>query len=207
MNDLSLSAEGLTQLFGKTRLFVNLSFKVSAGDVLLIRGPNGSGKSTLIRILAGFIRPTSGDVTITTSKSTYSPRGLLHSIGMCTPEMRLYEELTGWENLLFFSGLRALPVKESALKEHLERLGLAGARQRQVGLYSSGMKQRLKLLVAALHEPPILYLDEPGSNLDEEGMAIVSGVIEEQQERGVVIMASNDTREFGYATGQVDLAV
>jgi len=205
MADLQLVAEGLGQAFGRTRLFSALDLQVPSGDVLLVRGPNGSGKSTLLRILSGFMRPQEGQVAVRWQGKECPPRKLFHRIGMCTPEMRLYEELTGMETMAFFSKLRGVDRDEKTLQELLRSVGLETSRHRWVKVYSSGMKQRPKLLLATFHEPPILYLDEPGSNLDDEGMDVVGRIIEAQKARGVVILATNDTREFAYGTQELFL--
>lgn len=206
MSKTYLKADRLTQAFGKQRLFEELSFSASEGDVLLITGPNGSGKSTLLKILSGFRRPDSGQVRVTMGKDSLPPRELFHRIGMCAPDMRLYEELTGWEHMVFFSRLRGMTSSDGELRKLLQSAGIDSVRHRTVGLYSSGMKQRLKLLLSVHHEPPLLYLDEPGSNLDNEGMNVVADIIRSQKNRGIVVLASNDSREFEYGTQNVTLA-
>jgi heme exporter protein A len=203
---LTLQAENLCHRFGKISLFSDLSFALGKGDVLVIAGPNGSGKSTLIRILSGFLNPTMGEVSITEDGKTFGPRHCFHVIGMCTPEMRLYEELTGWENLDFFARLRGIKDAPDRLKQALSFAGLEQARHRRVKVYSSGMKQRLKLLLAFFHAPPILYLDEPSSNLDEDGIKLVSEIIQSQHEQGITVIATNDSSEYEYGNKKISLA-
>ena len=204
--NLTLQAENLCHRFGKIPLFSDLSFVLGKGDVLVIAGPNGSGKSTLIRILSGFLNPAAGEVSITEDGKTFGPRLCFHVIGMCTPEMRLYEELTGWENLDFFARLRGIRDAPDKLQQALSFAGLEPARHRRVKIYSSGMKQRLKLLLAFFHVPPILYLDEPSTNLDENGIKLVSEIIRRQRERGITVIATNDPGEYGYGNKKISLA-
>lgn len=203
---LTLQAESLGHSFGKISLFSDLSFALGKSDVLVIAGSNGSGKSTLIRILSGFLNPATGEVSITEDGKTFGPRHCFHVIGMCTPEMRLYEELTGWENLDFFARLRGIKDAPDRLKEALSFAGLELARHRRVKVYSSGMKQRLKLLLAFFHAPPILYLDEPSSNLDEDGIKVVSEIIRRQREQGITVIATNDSSEYEYGNKKISLA-
>jgi heme exporter protein A len=203
---LILEAENLCHRFGRTLLFSDLSFTLERGDVLVITGPNGSGKSTLIKILSGFLHPTMGKVCIVKEGATLGPRNYFHTIGMCTPEMRLYEELTGWENLIFFANLRGTQDTQDRLREALSFAGLEKARNSLVKVYSSGMKQRLKLFLAIFHAPPILYLDEPGSNLDENGIKFVAEIINNQRGRGISVVATNDPSEYAYGNKKVSLA-
>jgi heme exporter protein A len=201
-----MQAENLCHRFGRISLFSEINFTLSRGDVLVITGPNGSGKTTLIRILSGFLNPTRGRICLVKDGKIFGPRDYFHTIGMCTPEMRLYEELTGWENLIFFARLRGNKDSPDKLKKALSIAGLENVRNNRVKIYSSGMKQRLKLLLAVFHEPPILYLDEPGSNLDESGLQFVSEIINSQRERGISVLATNDPSEYTYGNKKVSLA-
>ena len=202
---LTLEAENLCHRFGRRPLFSDISIAVGKGDVLLVTGPNGSGKSTLLRILSGFLNPTGGKVTLVENGERFGPRHLFHAIGMCTPEMRLYEELTGWENLRFFADLRGMKDGGVRFRNILSEAGLERARNSQVKVYSSGMKQRLKLLLASFHLPPVLYLDEPGSNLDQDGMTFVANIIDRQREKGITILATNDPAEYAYGNKKIAL--
>ena len=199
MQNISKSYPGVTALD-------NVSIDLQSGEVHCLIGENGAGKSTLIKILSGFLHPTTGKVCIVEDGKTFGPRHFFHTIGMCTPEMRLYEELTGWENLIFFAQLRGAKDAPDRLRGALGLAGLEKARNSRVKVYSSGMKQRLKLLLAVFHAPPILYLDEPGSNLDENGMKFVSEIIDSQRGRGMSVVATNDPGEYGYGNKKVSLA-
>ena len=203
---LTLTATNLKHRFGRQTLFNNLSFSSETGEVLLVTGPNGSGKSTLLKILAGFLTPLQGTVSITRGDRTFTPRDMFHRIGMCTPEMQLYEELSGMENVLFFSRLRGLSTDIEELAALFEESGIGKARHKLVKAYSSGMKQRLKLILCHIHRPAVVYLDEPGSNLDEEGHSLVRDIIEKERERSLVVLATNDPREMSYGTQTVDVA-
>ena len=204
--EVSLSAKALTQRFGPNKIFESLSFEVPKGQGLVVTGPNGSGKTTLLRILSGLLRPTKGDVRLNVDGKVISPEDRLKHIGFITPELALYEELTALENLEFFAHVRRLKRTKADHLALLERVGLKERGRDLVGTFSSGMKQRLKLAFAIQHEPAFLFLDEPGSSLDEDGRAIVKGIISEQKAHGALVVATNDERELAYGEKRLALA-
>jgi len=204
--EVTLSAQALTQSFGPSKIFESLSFEVLKGKGLLVTGPNGSGKTTLLRILSGLLRPTKGKVRLNIDGKAISPEDRLKHIGFITPELALYEELTALENLEFFARVRRLKRTKADHLALLERVGLKERGRDLVGTFSSGMKQRLKLAFAIQHEPVLLLLDEPGSNLDDSGRAVVEGVVAEQKKKGVLIVATNDARELAYGEETLALA-
>jgi heme exporter protein A len=204
--EVSLFAQALTQRFGPSKIFESLSFEVPKGKGLVVTGPNGSGKTTLLRILSGLLRPSKGEVRLNIAGKTISPEERLRHIGFITPELALYEELTALENLEFFATVRRLKRTKADHLALLERVGLKGRGRDLVGTFSSGMKQRLKLAFAIQHEPMLLLLDEPGSNLDDSGRAVVEGVVAEQKKKGVLIVATNDERELTYGEEKLALA-
>jgi len=158
----------------------------------MIRGKNGAGKSTLLRILAGLERPTSGDCWLTTTAKRWPTRERREWIGVCAPDFHVYEELTAWENLGLFYRLRRLPFNADEAAALLDTAQLLRHQHKAMALASSGMRQRLKLLLASLHHPPLLLLDEPESNLDSEGSQFLSNLVSAARSNGIVIVATND---------------
>ena len=203
--EVSLSAQALTQRFGPSKIFESLTFEVPKGKGLVVTGPNGSGKTTLLRILSGLLRPTKGEVRLNVDGKIISPEERLRHIGFITPELALYEELTALENLEFFARVRRLKRTKADHLTLLERVGLKERGRDLVGAFSSGMKQRLKLAFAIQHQPEVLLLDEPGSSLDEDGRAIVKGIVSDQKAHGALVVATNDEREL--ACGEEKLAL
>jgi heme exporter protein A len=118
--------------------------------------------------------------------------------GWVAPDLQLYRELTGLENLRFFADVRGLHLTDAALMALLEEVGLGGRGGDLLAAYSSGMAQRLRYAYALLHRPPILLLDEPTVTLDERGAALVGRVIAAQRARGITVVATNDAREERY---------
>jgi heme exporter protein A len=192
---VELTLANLTKRYSGRKILNNLELTVVGGEVIGIFGPNGSGKSTLLRCIAGLLRPSAGSVKLHINECDYSAPALLRSmVGYVSPELNLYPELSARENLQFFAAVTSRPSKPIA--ELLSDVGLAKRLDDPIGTYSSGMRQRVRLALAALHEPPILLLDEPGLALDEGGQDVVIAMIEHQRQRGgIVILATNDQRE------------
>jgi heme exporter protein A len=184
--------------YGRLRVFRDMGAEVRSGQVLVIAGRNGSGKSTLLRIVAGLARPTSGQVVFYEEDRVLAPEERRRRSGLVAVDVAMYGELTAWENLSFFARVRNLRLSSEEGERALAEVGLAGRADDLVQTYSSGMRQRLKYACALLHRPPFLLLDEPGSNLDEAGRAIVEGIIGRQRERGLVVLATNEPREVAY---------
>lgn len=201
-----LRLEEVGKYYSRTLLFKNISFELRSGDVLAVTGWNGSGKSTLMRIIAGLIRPSSGSVSMYYQDEVVPAESRRRFIGMVAPALSLYDELTAIENMVFFCKVRGVESREDTCRDILQLVGLANHAHKLSGRYSSGMKQRLKLAQALLHHPPLLLLDEPGTNLDSKGMQIVRDIIEKQKEWGMAVIASNEKREVDYADRIINLS-
>lgn len=200
---LTLQCSDLGKAFGQRWLFRHLSITVPQGTGLVILGPNGSGKTTLLRLMCGLIQPTEGKVIWKSDDFELSPNEARHLVGAVLPDCELYEELTAEENLRLIAELRGIP--SSSVVEWLERVGLAEARKQLLCEFSSGMKLRLKLAAALIHEPTALLLDEPTAMLDERGRQLVSELIERQKRMGIVVIATNDERDVVYGEQQIVL--
>jgi heme exporter protein A len=208
MSEVTVEFRGVGKRFASRSALAAVSGELRPGRVLVVAGPNGAGKSTLLNILAGMLRPSRGDVAYHAAAGPLPRARWFEVLGMAAPDMSVYEELSAVENLRFFARLRGLHLAEAALAALLEELGLAAREQRRpVATYSSGMKQRVKLAQAVLHEPPVLLLDEPSSNLDADGHEVVAGLVRRFRERSAVAVATNDPREMGWADARLDLAL
>lgn len=194
---MEIILDNLSRTFNRQGILENINWKIEVGISSVVAGPNGSGKSTLLKILGGTLRPSSGTVKIRTDKDQegIDPSKARNIIGLVSSEVNLYERLTVTENLAFFSALRGLEMPGQEIRFLLERFQLDRVRHQSAAILSTGMKQRLKLAFAVLHNPAILLLDEPASNLDEEGKSLVDDLVHEQLQKGIVVTATNDLQE------------
>jgi heme exporter protein A len=208
MSGVVVEFRGVSKRFGNRSVLTAVSGTLQPGRVLVVAGPNGAGKSTLLNILAGLLRPSRGDVVYHAGDGPLPRARWFEHIGMASPDMSVYEELSAIENLSFFARLRGLHLDQATMSRLLEGLGLPPREHaRPVATYSSGMKQRVKLAQAVLHEPPVLLLDEPSSNLDEGGHEIVADLVARFRQRAAVAVATNDPREMAWADARIDLAL
>lgn len=164
----AVEVEALTRRFGDFVAVDDVSFAVAPGEVFGFLGPNGAGKTTTIKMLNGLLAPTSGRGRVAGHDIASERRAIKRSIGYMSQLFSLYADLTVEENITFFSGLYGVPRARRAERRDwvLEMAGLADQRDRSTGELSLGWKQRLALGCAVLHEPPILFLDEPTSGVD-----------------------------------------
>jgi ABC-type multidrug transport system ATPase subunit len=198
-----LSVNSLGKHFGYRWIFRDISF-VANGGIIGIAGTNGSGKSTLMRCLAGLYKQDSGDVQWRFDGQPADRAALRHSSGYAAPYIRLYGELSAKENLEFLAGARQHSSGESGvgdvrnlIAEHLDLAGITAKADTPFKAMSSGQQQRLKLISAILHRPRVLFLDEPGTNLDERGHTYVRSVIAGRNHpHQLTLLASNDAREL-----------
>lgn len=202
----TLNVSGIGKHYGETLLFKNISFQLNRGDVLAVAGWNGSGKSTLLRIIAGLVKPSAGQVEMFFNKEPIPRESRRGFVGMVAPALSLYDELTGLENMEFFCRVRGVARNRNDCLDIIDRVGLTEHATKMCRDYSSGLKQRLKLAQALLHQPPLLLLDEPGCNLDSQGIKVVEEIISNQRQLGMTVIASNEKREVGYAGKVVNLS-
>jgi ABC-type multidrug transport system ATPase subunit len=193
---ISVKATDLTKKFNNKVIFQELGFEHRNG-VFGIAGDNGSGKSTLLKCLAYLLRPNSGNIEWSDSGKLLSQKEVKSRLGYAAPYINLYAELTVAENLQFLREARgevALKEDQDSLLNHCQLMPL---KDQLFGSLSTGQQQRAKLAAALVNTPEILMLDEPGSNLDEEGHALVSSIIESEVKKGtLIILASNDPDEI-----------
>ena len=191
-----IEAEEVGKRFGRRVVFTRLSASFHGGEVVAITGRNGSGKSTLLRILAGLLTPSSGRVTAYSNGSAMPSDAITPRTGFVAPYLNVYESFSARENLEFIARARGLPRPADRIAGVLGRVGLDAADEAPVSTYSSGMTQRVRLACAVLHEPAVLMLDEPTTNLDPAGRNVVRQMIADHSRgSGLVIVATNDAAE------------
>lgn len=168
MTTIAVETRDLTRRFGDLTAVRGLNLRIAQGEVFGLLGPNGSGKTTTIRMLCGLLEPTSGGATVAGLDVAREPDRIKERIGYMSQRFGLYEDLTVGENLEFYAGVYGL--RHGARRERLDRvvgfLGLATRLRQLAGTLSGGWKQRLALGCALLHQPPVLFLDEPTAGVD-----------------------------------------
>jgi heme exporter protein A len=196
MIDFSVKAESLSKTFGRRLIFSGLDFEFSRTGIYGISGPNGSGKSTLVKIIAGLISPTKGKVKHILEGKDIPPEKLHNHIGFVSPYLILYEEFTALENLELFARIRNVEFNQELIEYLLNEFLLYERKDDLVKTYSSGMKQRMKFIFAMMHSPRLLILDEPTSNLDDEGKDSVYRITREKGNESIVLIASNERTDL-----------
>lgn len=170
----------------------NLSFTVNQGDVYGFLGQNGAGKSTTIRMLLSLIRPSSGTVSIFGKDIQKNRSVILKGIGAVIEKPDLYKYLSAYDNLSIFARMSGVKVNRTLLMKQLEMVGLADRAQDKVRAYSQGMKQRLGIAVALVHNPQLIILDEPTNGLDPQGIADIRNLIKRlSTEMGKTVIISS----------------
>lgn len=192
----SVHVNHLHKKFGTRVILRDVSFTHSSG-LMGVAGPNGSGKSTLLQCLAGLKHVTGGEINWHKNNSVLKPPERTQHLGFAAPYINLYDELSCRENLEFLLKLRKKSLSPRHIDALLERVGLTPVADNLFGRFSTGQQQRARLAAALIHQPDILLLDEPGSNLDEQGRNMITNLLEGLKKTDtLVILASNNPDEL-----------
>jgi ABC-type multidrug transport system ATPase subunit len=187
-----LEVSHLTKDFKEVRAVDDLSFSVEAGQVYGFLGQNGAGKSTTIRMLLTLVTPTAGVIRVFGLDLQKHRKEILRQVGAIIERPDLYKYLTALENLRLFSRMSGVRLRENQLMEQLEKVGLAERANSKVRTYSQGMKQRLGIATALVHDPKLIILDEPTNGLDPQGIADVRNlVLSLSHEHGKTLLVSS----------------
>jgi sodium transport system ATP-binding protein len=182
----------LTKRFGVFTAVDQVSFEVSNGEVFGLLGPNGAGKTTTMRLLSTLLKPTSGTATVAGYDLLREPQKVRASIGVLPEDTGLYDRLTPREHLLYYGKLHGIPgdLLRKRSDELLDTMELGDRANTKVGDFSKGMKQKVALLRAFIHDPPVLLLDEPTAGLDVMSARSIQAFVERFRKEGKAIMIS-----------------
>jgi ABC-2 type transport system ATP-binding protein len=189
VDGLAIKISGLTKRYGEVLAVNDISFQVSKGELFGFLGPNGAGKTTTINLLTGLARPNAGTINIGGIDCTTNPKAAQHLIGIVPDESNLYPELTGFDNLCFCAALYGMRKNErqQRARELLDTFGLADAANRKFAGYSKGMKRKLTFAAGIVHQPPILFLDEPTTGIDVASARQVRRIIADLHRQGTTV--------------------
>jgi len=204
---LTIIADSVRKRFSGHPVFKPVSFEASPGEIIAITGPNGAGKSTLLKIIAQVLSPTKGTCAWQSCGVKLDHDGIRVRLGFVAPYLELYDELTAVEHVRFVAELKGISMGKETPVNVLDGFGLDPSivrGDRHLRAYSSGMKQRVRCAMAFACAPSVLLLDEPTSNLDDAGTAIVHEQARAAAERGaIVFIATNDSRERAIAYREI----
>ena len=189
--------------FNKEWIVKNLSLDIPSQSSLSITGANGSGKSTLIKLISAYMEPTSGNVQYFKNRKKLSAESIPYTIGLATPYLNLIEEFSLKEHLEFHFKFRVTP---HTIGEILKKSNFQFSIDKKIKDFSSGMKQRLKLALAIYGENQLIILDEPTSNLDQEGIEWYRNQIQQKLGKCTIIVASNQRHEYDFIPHTINLS-
>ncbi len=193
--EYALTVEDLRKSFGRSEAVRGLNLKIEKGKIFGLLGPNGAGKSTAIKMIAGLLKPGSGSVRI--FGGSIASASTRERIGLCPQELVIWEGLTPMEQLVMIARMYDVPIKEakSRADELLEAMGLAEKRNKLASTLSGGMKRRLNILLALMHRPDIVILDEPQAGLDPQSRVLVRNYIKSISRSKTILITTHDMEE------------
>jgi ABC-2 type transport system ATP-binding protein len=201
-----IEAHNLSKTFDKFQAVNNISLRVDEGKLFAFLGPNGAGKTTTVRMLTSLLRPTSGWARVAGYDVAKDAPMVRASVGVLTEQHGLYERMKASEYLNFFGQVYKVPADQRRQRSHdlMTRFGLGDAMNRRVGDFSKGMKQKLALVRALLHNPPILLLDEPTSAMDPQSAKQVRNAVEElKRDKRTIILTTHNLNEAQQLADQI----
>jgi len=204
IRSMDLSIQKLSKAFNQRTVFNELTFRVESGSRFAITGPNGSGKSTLLKILSGGLLPSGGHIQYSLNGQVVPEDLLYRYVHFVAPYNTVIEELNLPELFVLHHRLGLLKAFKQYADWH-EKLEYPFDPERQIKTFSSGMKQRIKLGLVLLDDRPLIMLDEPGSNLDEQGKAWFYHLLDQLTTAQTLIVASNESAEIGYCTSSISV--
>jgi ABC-type multidrug transport system ATPase subunit len=197
---MKISLTNTGKRFNRDWIFRKVTYQFTSGTSYAITGPNGSGKSTLLQVIGGAIGQSEGKVEY----ESVSAEEIYRHLAIAAPYLEVVEEMTVTEFLAFHGKFKSF-LPGLTISQIIVLVGLEKAAHKQIRYYSSGMKQRVKLAQAIFSDVECLLLDEPCTNLDEEGIALYHRLINDHCKNRLVIVSSNDTQEYGFCKERIDM--
>ena len=203
---MKISVTDAGKRFNREWIFRNLSLELHSNQHYAITGHNGSGKSTFLQCIDGSLYTTEGKINFNLNGKTLEPEVVYKQLSICAPYLELIEEMTPTEFLSYHASFKPF-IKGWNATSIIEEIGLAKAKQKQIRYFSSGMKQRVKLAQAFFSDTPVLLLDEPCTNLDQQGIDLYKQLISSLCSNRLVMISSNDATEYSSCTEFIRMGV
>jgi heme exporter protein A len=192
----ALEVKNLVKAFGMFYALRNISLQIAPGECVAIFGPNGAGKTTFLRILSAITRPTSGEIFINGQSLREATTSIQRQLGVISHQSFLYDDLTAEENLLFYARLYDVSRPSNRIQEVLKEVGLRERAKDRVRTFSRGMQQRLTIARAMLHNPSLLFLDEPYTGLDQHAASMLTAWLSQlRSERRTILLVTHDLEQ------------
>ena len=202
----TLTLDNVSRWFGNVVAVNDITMTIGPGVTGLL-GPNGAGKSTLINMMGGFLPPSSGTVTLD-GEVVWRHEAIYRRIGIVPEREAMYDIVTGWEFVLANAKLHRLPDPAAAARRALETVQMTDAQDRDISTYSKGMKQRVKMATALVHDPPVLLLDEPFNGMDPRQRILLMDLLRSMGEQGrTVLFSSHILEEVEQIAGSIQVMV
>lgn len=202
---MKIILEDIGRRFNQEWIFKNINYTFESGQSYAILGANGSGKSTLLQILAGSLSTSAGKITYQDGDSALDSEQIYNQLSLAAPYLELIEDFTLNEMIQFhFQFKKFLPGTDA--EKLIEILGLQTSANKAIRYFSSGMKQRTKLALAVFSDTPILFLDEPTANLDQQGVEWYQDLIKKHTAKRLLIICSNQEQEYSFCQNQLLLS-
>ncbi len=201
---MKISLNNLGKRYNREWIFRNLTFQFDINKRYAITGPNGSGKSTLLQIIGGSTIHNEGEISYVESNISIEPEKIFKRISFAAPYLEVVEEMTLTEFFSFHQKMKGW-ISSVSTKEIIGILGLQKSSHKQIRYFSSGMKQRVKLAQAIFSDVPAVLLDEPLTNLDDEGILLYHSLIKNYCDNRLIIVSSNDKNEYSFCEEKIDM--
>ncbi|MGZ8544293.1 MAG: gliding motility-associated ABC transporter ATP-binding subunit GldA [Flavisolibacter sp.] len=192
---MSITVKSLTKIYGEQKAVNQVSFSIKQGEIVGFLGPNGAGKSTTMKMITGYLEPTSGEIDVNGIDVKKTPLEAKKKIGYLPESNALYYDMYVREYLDFIADVHKVAKRKTAINEVIELTGLTVESKKKVGQLSKGYKQRVGLAAALIHHPEVLILDEPTSGLDPNQIIEIRNVIKEQGRNKLVLFSSHILQE------------
>jgi ABC-2 type transport system ATP-binding protein len=205
-----LEVKNLVKKYGDFTAVNGISFEIQEGEIFSLLGPNGAGKTTTISILSTLYAPTSGDALVGGHSVTHDPMAVRNLIGVVPQELALYEDLTARENLSFWGQMYNLSGRalRARINEVLEQIGLADKAKKRIKTFSGGMKRRVNIGVGLLHQPRLLFMDEPTVGIDPQSRRAILDSVKELNRQGMTVLYTThymeEAQELSNRVGIID---